>query len=232
MQSSSFRGMPKRERNSRNSSSFSFFCWCVTFLPSPASPQNLDHVPARASERGFKFLNDLSVAAHRTIQTLQIAVDDKNKIVQPLARCQCDGPERFGFVGFAISDESPNLGVGNGLHLSVFKVAIEPRLINGHQRAQAHGNRRELPKVRHQPRMRIRRKPAAGLQLAAEVFELLRAEAALQKRASVNTGRGVALEINRVAFEFIRTRAEEMVETHLVKRGRGSVGRNVPADIM
>src|SRR6266581_1754108 len=197
-----------------------------------ASPQNLDHVPARPSKRGFKLLNDLSVAAHGTVQALQIAVDDKNKIVELLARCQRDGPERFGFVGFAISDESPDLCVGNGLHPSVFEIAIEPRLINGHQRAQAHGNRRKLPEIRHQPRVRIRRKPAAGLQLAAKVFELLRAEAALQKRASVNAGRGVALKINRVAFEFIRTRAEEMVETHLVKRGRGSVGRNVPADIM
>src|SRR2546428_6582206 len=122
------------------------------------------------------------------------------------------------------------LGVGKGLHPSVFELANEPRLINGHQRAQAHGNRRKLPKVGHQPRMRVRRKPAPGLQLAAEVFELLRAEAALQKRASVNARRGVALKINRVAFEFIRTRTEEMVETYFVKRGRGSVRRNVPAD--
>ncbi len=36
---SSVSGMPKRERNSRSSSSLSFFCWCVTFLPSPASPR-------------------------------------------------------------------------------------------------------------------------------------------------------------------------------------------------
>ena len=32
-------GMPKRVRNARSSSSFIFFCWCVMFLPSPASPR-------------------------------------------------------------------------------------------------------------------------------------------------------------------------------------------------
>ena len=30
--------MPKRVRNARTSSSFSFFCWWVMFLPSPDSP--------------------------------------------------------------------------------------------------------------------------------------------------------------------------------------------------
>ena len=37
--SSSAMGIPKRERNTRSSSSFSFFCWWVMFLPSPASPR-------------------------------------------------------------------------------------------------------------------------------------------------------------------------------------------------
>ena len=31
-------GMPNRARNSRSSFSFIFFCWWVTFLPSPPSP--------------------------------------------------------------------------------------------------------------------------------------------------------------------------------------------------
>jgi len=37
--SSSLIGIPNRARNSRNSFSFNFFCWCVTFRPSPASPR-------------------------------------------------------------------------------------------------------------------------------------------------------------------------------------------------
>ena len=35
---SSLSSMPKRSRNAASSSSFSFFCWWVMFLPSPASP--------------------------------------------------------------------------------------------------------------------------------------------------------------------------------------------------
>ena len=50
-----------------------------------AAPQNLDDVPASAAERGFEFLNNLSIAAHRAVQPLQIAVDDKNQIVELLA---------------------------------------------------------------------------------------------------------------------------------------------------
>src|SRR5260370_11601814 len=60
-----------------------------------ASPQSLDDVPASAAERGFQFLNDLSIAAHRAVEALQIAVDDKNQVVELLARSQSDRPERF-----------------------------------------------------------------------------------------------------------------------------------------
>ena len=35
-----------------------------------ASPQNFDDVPACAAERGFEFLNNLSIAAHGAIEAL------------------------------------------------------------------------------------------------------------------------------------------------------------------
>jgi hypothetical protein len=38
---------------------------------------HLDDVPARAAEDGFQFLNDFSVAAHRAVEPLQVAVDDE-----------------------------------------------------------------------------------------------------------------------------------------------------------
>src|SRR5258706_15648951 len=57
-------------------------------------------------------------------------------------------------------------------------------------------------------------------QLSAEIFQLLRAESTFQKRPSVHPGRGVPLKINRVAFEFLAARAEEMVEPHFIKRRR------------
>ena len=46
-----------------------------------AAPQQLDDVPACASELAFKLLDDFAVATHRAVQTLQIAIDDKNKVV-------------------------------------------------------------------------------------------------------------------------------------------------------
>ncbi len=153
-----------------------------------ASPQNLNDVPASATERGFQFLDDLSIAAHRAIEALQIAVDDKDQIVELLARSKSDRSERFRFVGLAVTEECPDFRVRGTLHAAILEVAVEARLINRHQRAEAHGNRGKFPEIRHQPRMRVRRKSTAGLQLAAEIFQLLRAQAAFQKRARVHAG--------------------------------------------
>ena len=63
-------------------------------------------------------------------------------------------------------------------------------------------------------------------------IELLDAETAFEKGASVDAGSGVALEINSVAFEGIGARAKEMVEANFVERGSGSVSGNVAADIV
>ena len=45
------------------------------------TPDHLDHVPARARKDRFELLNDLAVAAHRPVETLQVAVDDPGKII-------------------------------------------------------------------------------------------------------------------------------------------------------
>ncbi|CAB4698698.1 unannotated protein [freshwater metagenome] len=42
------------------------------------SPDHLDHVPAGTAERGLEFLDDLAVAAHGTIESLQVAVDHED----------------------------------------------------------------------------------------------------------------------------------------------------------
>ena len=61
---------------------------------SQSLPQmHFDDVPARAAENGFEFLNDLAVATHRTVETLQVAVDDEDQVVELLARGQRDGAE-------------------------------------------------------------------------------------------------------------------------------------------
>ena len=196
------------------------------------SPDNLDDVPARAAESGFEFLDDLSVAAHRTVQALQVAVDDENQIVEALAGGQRDRAERFGFVGFAVAEERPDLRIGGGLQAAILEVAVKAGLIDGHDGAKSHRNAGILPEIGHQPRMGIGGKPAAGLQFAAEIFELLDRKAAFEEGPGIDAGRGMALEINGVAFESGGAGAEEVVEANLEERGRRAVGGDVAADIV
>ena len=49
------------------------------------APDDFDHVPADAAEDGFELLDDLSVAADRAVEPLQVAVDDEDQVVQFLA---------------------------------------------------------------------------------------------------------------------------------------------------
>src|SRR5258708_307239 len=76
------------------------------------SPDDLDDIPSRATEDGFEFLNDFAVATYRAVETLQVAVDHENQIVQILARGQSDGSERLRFVHFAVAREGPHLTAG------------------------------------------------------------------------------------------------------------------------
>ena len=48
-------------------------------------PDGLDHVPAGPAEDGLEFLDDLAVAAYRSVEALQVAVDDEDQIVETLA---------------------------------------------------------------------------------------------------------------------------------------------------
>jgi hypothetical protein len=102
----------------------------MTFQPEPRnSPSSLD---------------DLAVA-HRAVQALQVAVDDEDQVVQVLARGQADGAQRFRLVHLAVAAEHPDLAV-----LGVGDAAcryFRKRLVDGHQRAQAHGHGGELPEV-------------------------------------------------------------------------------------
>ena len=64
------------------------------FVPA-RSPDNLDDIPPGAAELRFKFLNYLAIAAHRPIETLQIAVDDKDQIVEFLPCSEMKWPQRI-----------------------------------------------------------------------------------------------------------------------------------------
>ena len=164
-----------------------------------AAPDHLDDVPAGAAERRFELLDDLAVAAHRAVEPLQVAVDDEDQVVELFARRQRDRAERFGLVGLAVAEERPDLRVRLRLQAAILEVADEARLVDRHDRAEPHRDRREFPEVGHQPGVRIRRQAAARLQLAAEVLELRLVEAAFEIRARVDAGRGVSLEEDDVA---------------------------------
>ena len=47
-----------------------------------AAPDNLDNVPASTTEDAFQFVNDFAVTGDRAVQTLQVAVDDEDQVVQ------------------------------------------------------------------------------------------------------------------------------------------------------
>jgi hypothetical protein len=125
-----------------------------------ARPDDLDHVPAGAAEGGLQLLDDLAIAAHRPVQPLQVAVDDEDQVVEPLARRDPQRPERLRLVHLAVAKEAPHptvRGVGDAPRR---EVAVEAGLVDGIHRPQPHADGRELPEVGHQPRVRIRRQAA------------------------------------------------------------------------
>ncbi len=88
-------------------------------------------------------------------------------------------------------------------------------------RAEAHRYRGELPEVRHQPRVRVGRQPAAGVrELLPEPVELVLGQLALQEGAGVDARRRVPLEEHLVAGLAVVLAPEEVVEADLVQAGR------------
>jgi hypothetical protein len=193
------------------------------------APHHLDDVPACAAEHGLELLDHLAVAAHRAVEPLQVAVDDPDEVVEPLAGGERDRAERLGLVTLAVAQVHPHPRLRGVLEAAVVQVLVEPGLVDGADRPQAHRHRGELPELRHQPGVRVRRQAVAG-HLAAEVVELLLREAPLQERPGVDAGGGVALEVHVVAGQAVVLAAEEVVEADLVQRGGGGEGGEVAAD--
>ena len=73
------------------------------------APDDLDDVPAGAAEVAFQFLDDLAVAAHGTVETLQVAVDDEDQVVEVLAPRHADGAHRLRLVHLAVAAEAHTL---------------------------------------------------------------------------------------------------------------------------
>ena len=182
------------------------------------APDHLDHIPAGAPEHTFQLLDDLAVTAHRTIQPLQVAVDHEDQIIQFLATGQRQGTQGFGLVHFAVTQEGPHLAVILLDQLAVLQVLHDVGLVNGLNRPQPHGHGGKLPEIRHQPRMWIGRQ-ALAIHLPTKVVELLFADAPFQVSAGIHPRGGMALEEHQVPFVLVAGGPEEMIETHIVKRG-------------
>ena len=139
----------------------------ITFQPAPR-------------KIALQLLDDLAVAAHRAVEALQVAVDDEDQIVELLAAAKRDRAQRLRLVHLAVAEERPDLAVRGVGEAAGVQVLEEPGLVDRHQRAQAHRHGRELPVVRHQPRMRVGRQ-AAAVDLLAELEQLLLGEPALDE---------------------------------------------------
>src|SRR5690606_32539201 len=120
-----------------------------------AAPDDLDHVPVGAAEVAFQLLDDLAVTPYRAIQTLQVAADDENQVVQLRSAGQGDGTQAFGLVAFTVTQDAPDLLLARLDVAAALQVLQEARLVDRLNRPQTHGYGGELPEVRHQPGVRI-----------------------------------------------------------------------------
>ena len=101
-------------------------------------------------------------------------------------------------------------------------------------RGQAHRDRRELPEVRHQPRVGVRRAgpcPRRAGPPGGSGSSCSSLEPALEEGAGVDARGAVALDVDLVAAAGVVLAAEEVVEADLVEAGRRLVGRDVAADL-
>ena len=120
-----------------------------------AAPDHFDDVPPGAAEDRLELVDDLSVPPHRSIEALQVAVDDEDEVVELLAGGQGDRTERLGFIGFTVADKRPDLGIGPLLQPAVFQIPHEARLVDGTDGPEPHRHGGKFPEVGHQPRVRI-----------------------------------------------------------------------------
>ena len=194
------------------------------------APDHLEHVPARAAEDGLELVDDLAVAAHGPVEALQVAVDDEHEVVEVLVAGERDRAQRLGLVGLAVAEERPHLAPARVGQPAARQVLHEPRLVDRHDRPEAHRDGRELPEVRHQPRVRVRAQPALG-DLLAEAEQVLLAEPALEEGAGVDARRRVALDVDEVAAVLLARRVPEVVEADLVERRGRLVGGDVAAEL-
>ena len=99
-------------------------------VPLP-TPDDFDHVPARAAEEAFEFLDDLAVAPHGTVEALQVAVDDEDEVVESFPARQRHAGQALGLVHLAIAGEAPHRRLAGVHDAAIGEIAVEARLVGG-----------------------------------------------------------------------------------------------------
>src|SRR3954452_10776174 len=98
-------------------------------MPLP-SPHHLDDAPAGAAEEGLQLLDDLAVAADRSVQPLQVAVDHEGEVVEFLATGDADRAERLDLVHLSVAEERPHSLPAGVLDPPPVQIAVEPGLVD------------------------------------------------------------------------------------------------------
>ncbi len=196
-----------------------------------SAPHHLDDVPAGAPEHRLQLLDDLAVAADRPVQALEVAVHHEDQVVQGLPGGQGQRGHGLGLVHLAVADEAPYPLARGVLDAPGLEVAVEPGLVDRVDGGQAHRHRGELPELGHESGVGIGGQAASAC-LATERVELLPRQPALQEGPGVDTGSRVALEVDQVPPTLGFPAPEEVVESHLVQRGRRGVRGDVAADAL
>ncbi|VAL71315.1 Uncharacterised protein [Enterobacter kobei] len=194
-------------------------------IPTTA-PHHFDHVPASTCEDAFQFVDDLAVTGYRTIQTLQVTVDDEAQVVQLLTGRDGDRAFRFWLIHFTVAQEGVNGLLRGVFQTTVFQVLQEFSLIDRTDWTQTHRYGRELPELRHQFRVRVRRQTLT-VNFLTEVVHLLFSQTTFQEGTCIDARRDVALEVHQIAAIFLVSCTEEVVEAHFVNGRRRLEGRHV-----
>ena len=157
-----------------------------------AAPHDLDDVPSAASEDRLELLDHLAVAADRTVESLQVAVDDPGQVVEPLPRRQGDRSQGLRFVDLAIAQEAPDTAARGVVDATVGQVLVEPGLVDRQDRSEPHGDRRVLPEIGHEAGVGVGRQAPSGrprqVDLAAEPVQVGLGQATLEERPGVDAG--------------------------------------------
>jgi hypothetical protein len=199
-----------------------------------AAPDQLDHIPAGTDEQALEFVNDAAVAAHRSVQALQIAINHPDQVVELFPRGQGERTHAFRFVHLTIAENPPDFARAAVLQVSMREVAHETRVVNRADGANAHGAGRKLPEVGHQPGMRVAAQtPHAfrGGDLLPVMGQVGFVQAPFQKCTGIHARRAMRLEEHQVAAMRLVARMEKMVEAHLKQICCAGIAGNVAAQL-